>query len=228
MANKVLVDNHAIVIPGEKVAEGHFKYGEGINKKNGNYYCTIVGLFQDRGEYIRVKSLKAKYIPRPGDLVIGKVMEVGLVNWQVDIGCPYPGILQASNARRRRFDPVKHDAREIYDIGDIILAKVISFDRTRDPSLITNERGLGKLSGGRVIQIESAHVPRVVGKKGTMINMIKRLTRCQVIIGQNGRLWVQGKKDEDELLAIQAFKKIELEAHTTGLTDRIRELLENN
>ena len=58
-----------------------------------------------------------------------------------------------------------------------------------------------------------------------MINMIKRLTRTQIITGQNGRIWVNGKKIEDELKAIQAITKIELEAHTQGLTDRIRDMI---
>ena len=84
------------------------------------------------------------------------------------------------------------------NIGDIILTKIISFDRTRDPQIMTNERGLGKLRGGRLVEIEAAHIPRVIGKKGTMINMVKRLTRTQIITAQNGRIWVQGKKTEDD------------------------------
>ena len=137
---------------------------------------------------IQVKSLKGKYVPRPGDLVIGKIAEVGLTSWIVDIGSPYSAILSANNATEKRFDPVKDDARSIFRLGDIILTKIVSFDRTRDPSLITNERGLGKLRGGRLIEIEATHIPRVIGKKGTMINMIKRLTRTQIITGQNGRI----------------------------------------
>jgi len=136
--------------------------------------------------------------------------------------------LNANNATERRFDPVKDDTRKIFNVGDIILTKIINFDRTRDPSIITNERGLGKLRGGRLIEIEATHIPRVIGKKGTMINMVKRLTRTQIITGQNGRIWVQGKKIDDELKAIEAIRKIELEAHTQGLTDRIREMLANN
>ncbi|MHA1223485.1 MAG: exosome complex RNA-binding protein Rrp4 [Candidatus Heimdallarchaeaceae archaeon] len=226
--SKVLIENHEIVIPGDLLAEGNFKYGEGVIKRGNQFYSTTVGLFQDKGEFIQVKALKGKYIPRPGDLVIGKILEVGLTSWVVDIGSPYTAILNANNATERRFDPVKDDTRKIFNVGDIILTKIINFDRTRDPSIITNERGLGKLRGGRLIEIEATHIPRVIGKKGTMINMVKRLTRTQIITGQNGRIWVQGKKIDDELKAIEAIRKIELEAHTQGLTDRIREMLANN
>jgi exosome complex component RRP4 len=226
--SKIAVANHDIVIPGDLLAEGDLKYGEGVIKRGSEYYSTVVGLFQDKGDYIQVKALKGKYIPRPGDLVIGKIIEVGLTSWLVDIGSPYFAFLNANNATERKFDPVKDDTRKIYGIGDIILTKIASFDRTKDPSVITNERGLGKLRGGRIIEIEAAHIPRVIGKKGTMINMVKRLTRTQIITGQNGRIWIQGKKTEDELKAIETIRKIELEAHTQGLTDRIRDMLSNN
>ncbi len=223
----IKVKNHEIVIPGDLLAEGNFKSGDGVIKKGNAFYSTIMGLFQNKGEYIQVKALKGKYMPRSGDLVIGKVVEVGLTNWIVEIGSPYSAVLLANNATEKRFDPVKDDARKIFDLGDIILAKIASFDRTRDPSLLTNERGLGKLRGGRVLEIEAAHIPRVIGKKGTMINMVKRLTRTQIITGQNGRVWIHGKKPEDELKAIESIRKIELEAHTQGLTDRIRDMLSN-
>jgi exosome complex component RRP4 len=226
--SKIALENHAIVIPGDLLAEGTIRYGEGVIKRGNFYYSTVVGLFQDKGDFIQVKSLKGKYLPRPGDLVIGKVVEVGLTNWIIDIGSPYYAVLLANNATEKRFDPVKDDARKIFSVGDIILTKIISFDRTRDPQVITNERGLGKLRGGRIIEIEAAHIPRVIGKKGTMINMVKRLTRTQIITGQNGRIWIQGKKNEDELKAIESIKKIELEAHTQGLTDRIRDMLSEN
>jgi exosome complex component RRP4 len=226
--SEIKVENHEIVIPGDLLAEGEFRCGDGVVKRGNCYYSTLVGLFQDKGDFIQVKSLKGKYFPRPGDLVIGKIIEVGLTSWLVDIGSPYFAILSGNNATEKRFDPVKDDARKIFDVGDIILTKIISFDRTKDPTIITNERGLGKLRGGRIIEIEAAHIPRVIGKKGTMINMVKRLTRTQIITGQNGRIWVQGKKIDDELKAIESIKKIELEAHTQGLTDRIREMLSNN
>jgi exosome complex component RRP4 len=41
----------------------------------------------------------------------------------------------------------------------------------------------------------------------------------------NGVILVTGKALEDEDLAIEVIKKIEQESHTTGLTDRITQLL---
>lgn len=58
-----------------------------------------------------------------------------------------------------------------------------------------------------------------------MISMIKQETNCQIILGLNGVILVTGKEPEDEELAITAIKKIEQESHTSGLTDRITQLL---
>ena len=48
---------------------------------------------------------------------------------------------------------------------------------------------------------------------------------CQVFVGQNGSIIVSGKSPEDERLAIMAIHKIEQEAHTSGLTDRVAEMI---
>jgi exosome complex component RRP4 len=56
-----------------------------------------------------------------------------------------------------------------------------------------------------------------------MINMILKETRCQVTIGQNGKVLISGRNREDEELVVKVIRKIEAEAHTSGLTNRIQE-----
>ncbi len=58
-----------------------------------------------------------------------------------------------------------------------------------------------------------------------MVSMIKRETGCQITIGQNGLILISGKTPEDERLAVMALHKIEEESHTSGLTDRVTEML---
>src|SRR5665647_776010 len=68
-------------------------------------------------------------------------------------------------------------------------------------------------------------IPRIIGRKGSMISMVKQETNCQIILGLNGVILVTGKTLEEEELAIFVIRKIEEESHTSGLTDRITELL---
>jgi exosome complex component RRP4 len=60
-----------------------------------------------------------------------------------------------------------------------------------------------------------------------MIQLLKNMTNAQILVGQNGRIVIIASKLETENLVERAIRKIEAEAHTSGLTDRIREYLEN-
>jgi exosome complex component RRP4 len=71
-------------------------------------------------------------------------------------------------------------------------------------------------------------VPRIIGKQGSMVSMIKQYTNCRILVGQNGYVWIQGEDPSKELLAVQTIKKIEKEAHVPGLTDNVKAFLEQN
>ena len=81
--------------------------------------------------------------------------------------------------------------------------------------------GLMKLKGGMMIDVTPSKVPRVIGKQGSMISLLKERTGCKIIVGQNGKVWIKGENFENEKKAVDAIKMIEEFAHTAGLTDRI-------
>jgi exosome complex component RRP4 len=164
-------------------------------------------------------------MPIVGDLVIGKVIDMKLSGWIIDINAPYSAILFTSDAFDRSFNARKDEMSDFLKVGDLIFAKVNAFDRTRDPILTIRDQGLGKVNRGRVIKITSTKIPRLIGRKGSMVNMVKRETGCQITIGQNGIVLVSGKNPELEALAILAIRTIEKNAHTLGLTDKISKLL---
>ena len=83
----------------------------------------------------------------------------------------------------------------------------------------------GKITRGQIVKVTSTKIPRVIGRKGSMISMIKKETGCQVILGLNGVILITGKTPEAEELAISAINKINEESHTSGLTDRITKML---
>ena len=226
----LFIEHQEIVVPGQKLAEGEYKGGDGTFQEENLIYSSYVGLALVRDKKINVRPLKGNYLPAIGDMVIGYIEDVMLTSWIVNIDGPYSGVLLASNAIRGRFDPIRDDARRIYDTGDVIRAEIISFDRTRDPQLVTKYQGLGKLRGGRVLETNPNHIPRIIGKKGSMISMIKRTTNCKIIVARNGRVWIKGENPESEEKVIQAINQISREAHVSGLTDRIAKFLsqENN
>ena len=90
--------------------------------------------------------------------------------------------------------------------------------------LSLKSRGLGKLEGGRIITINGHKVPRVIGKEGSMINLIKDNTNTEITVGQNGRVWIKGDLD-GETKATEAIKLIERESGSEGLTEKVEEFL---
>ena len=83
---------------------------------------------------------------------------------------------------------------------------------------------MGKFKGGIIVDISPTKVPRLIGKKGSMINMIKDKTNCKIVVGQNGLVWVKGNEDMEQLTR-EVIHLIEAEAHTSGLTNKIKNKL---
>ena len=214
-----------LVTPGELLAEGDYLPGENTYSENGKIYAERIGLVDSDNKKVNVVALRAFYVPKVGDTVIGTVIEVGFNGWTVDIKSPYTALLPASDVLSRPFKPQNDELSAVLNTGDLIVAKIASYDRAHDPQLTVGEPGLGKITRGQIIRVTPTKIPRIIGRKGSMISMIKQETNCQIILGLNGVVLVTGKNPEDEAIAISAIRKIEEESHTSGLTDRITQLL---
>jgi len=218
-------ESKQLVTPGELLAEGEYQAGENTYVEAGKIYASRIGLVDLDTKRVNVVALRAFYIPKVGDIVIGSVIEVGFNGWTVDIRAPYSALLRASDVLSRPFKPQNDELSQVLDQGDLIVAKVASYDRAHDPQLTVGEPGLGKITRGQIMRVTPTKIPRVIGRKGSMISMIKQETNCQIILGLNGVILVTGKNVVDEDLAMKAIRKIEEESHTSGLTDRITQLL---
>jgi exosome complex component RRP4 len=205
------------------LAEGRYRASFGTYDDGDKIYSALVGLAELRGNTVKVVALEGVYIPREGDLVLGTITMVTGNNWKVDVGGPYLASLHANNALRRPYDD---DISRYMDIGDVIAAEVIAFDRVTGPFLGMKGRGLRRLDSGMILNISPAKIPRVIGRRGSMINMIQDILRIETMVGQNGRIWIRTSSTEVMRLAIKAFKMIETQAHTSKLTDRVKTMLE--
>ncbi|MFW9974078.1 MAG: exosome complex RNA-binding protein Rrp4 [Candidatus Thorarchaeota archaeon] len=218
----VYFQKREVVVPGQLLAEGRYRASFGTYGEDGKIFSSLVGLAELRGNTVKVVALEGAYIPKEGDLVIGTITLVAGNNWKVDIGGPYGASIHANNALRR---PYSEDISEYMDIGDVIAAEVIAFDRVSGPFLGMKGRGLRVLQGGMILDVSPAKIPRIIGRRGSMINMIKDHLNIQTMVGQNGRIWIRAPTTEVLRLAIKAFKTIEAQAHTSKLTDRVSAML---
>jgi exosome complex component RRP4 len=218
-------EKRQLVTPGDLLAEGDYVAGENTYVEKNKVYAARIGLAECDNKKVSVVALRSFYIPKVGDTVIGTVMEVGFNGWTVDIRSPYYALLRASDVLSRPFKPQNDELSQVLDAGDLIVAKIASYDRAHDPQLTVAEPGLGKITRGQIMKVTPSKIPRIIGRKGSMISVIKQETGCQIILGHNGVILVTGKTPEDEELAMAAIEKIEKESHVSGLTDRITQML---
>ena len=216
----IYVEDKNLVIPGQILADDEYYPGRGTFKENGKVCSSLIGLVSLRNKKIRVIPLKSKYVPKKGDVVIGKIDDVRFSMWDVDINSPYSGILPAFEV----FGRDKKELNKVYDVGDVLFLRVIDVDEVKKAKLGLKGRGLGKFKGGIIVDISPTKVPRLIGKKGSMINMIKNKTNCKIVVGQNGLVWVKGNEDMEQLTR-EIIHTIEVEAHTSGLTNKIKNKL---
>ena len=187
----IYVEDKNLVIPGQILADDEYYPGRGTFKEDGKICSSLIGLVSLRNKKIRVIPLKSKYVPKKGDVVIGKINDVRFSMWDVDINSPYSGILPAFEV----FGRDKKELNKVYDVGDVLFLRVIDVDEVKKAKLGLKGRGLGKFKGGIIVEISPTKVPRLIGKKGSMINMIKNKTNCKIVVGQNGLVWFKGNED---------------------------------
>ena len=213
-----------LVIPGDVVYEGRIRTGENTYRNQDQVCATRLGLVNYSPDNVNVVALSAGYTPLVGDVVIGKVVDIDLGEWRIDIGAQTEAVMGIPDAVDRPFR-TEFVMTRVLDIGDTMVAKIVDLDRRRTPILSILGPSLGKVYDGFVMRITPSKIPRLIGKKGSMINMIIRETGCRVAIGQNGHILISGPNREREEMVVKTVTKIELEAHTSGLTNRTQEYL---
>lgn len=206
------------IVPGEVIVSGEdYLPSDGTKRVGEDIIATRFGLAEEAGRVIRVISIFGAFIPRKNNVVIGTVTEITHSGWLVDIGA-------ASNA----FLPIEESPRFIHRnemdqflaVGDTISAKIWSV-KSRGIDLSLKGRGLGKLENGYIFSIISSRVPRVIGREGSMIGLIKEKTGCSITVGQNGKVWIRGDSLEAEIKARKAVEFVSEKVHVGGLTDKM-------
>jgi exosome complex component RRP4 len=213
------------VIPGDKIVDGNFRPLMNVIRIGNSIISTRIGIAEAGRDGIKVIPLSGVYIPRINDIVIGKIIDRSSLSWDVDINSCFSAHLPAQDVFGRDFSPARDDMNRELATGDLITARIIAFDRTRDPMLTVQDRDLGKIPRGESLRISATRVPRLIGKRGSMIQTIEQATQTRVIIGQNGVVVVTGRNQDGIDLAVKAIKVVEEEAHTSNLTQRVKVLL---
>ncbi len=220
------VQNRELVVPGQLIAEGGYRVYEGAFREGKQVYASVVGLADLHGQDIRIIPLQGRYIPKRDDVVIGMVVDSHYSGWILDMNSPYTGNLFVSDLLQRKVDLVREDINQYLSMGDVVVAKVKDVDERMRVLLEAGEPGMGRVEGGKLVKISPTKVPRVIGRKGSMLNTLQDVGECRLRVGQNGQIMIWGRNPRMINAVVEALLMIEREAHTSGLTDRVHLMLE--
>ncbi|MFP4523208.1 MAG: exosome complex RNA-binding protein Rrp4 [Candidatus Woesearchaeota archaeon] len=223
--SELLIKERDIVTPGEILATGmEYLPSHGTYRQDENIIANRLGLVMLDGKVIKTIPLAGVYTPRRNDVIIGKVIDILSMGWRVEINCPYSGLIPIKDGTFE-FIPRGSDLNRYFSIGDYFVGKITNVSSQNLIDVSVKGPGLHKLRYGQIISANPNKVPRIIGKKGSMVSMIKQATDCKITVGQNGLIWLNGEPAMEHL-AIKTIEKIQAESHISGLTDRIKLFLE--
>lgn len=225
--SEVFVTDKEVVVPGQVLVDGmdYLPAGD-VYREGEKLYAMRLGLVNISGRVVKLIPLGGKYVPKRNDLVIGKVEAITIGGWRIDIGWVFEANLSLRDGSSD-FIEKGSDLTRYFSVGDYVIAQIVNVAGSRIIDLSMKGPGLRKLGPGRLLKVSSSKVPRIIGKQGSMISMIKDMTGCRISVGQNGLVWLSGDDPVKEMKAVKAIMMIEEKSHISGLTDLIKGFLES-
>ncbi|KAF4687096.1 Exosome complex component RRP4 [Perkinsus olseni] len=129
-----------LVLPGDVInAEKGFLKGRGllVDPVDGKLVATVRGILERVNKLLYIRPLKSRYTGEVGDVIVGRVAEVGGDRWMLDYGgggslasLPIGGVNLPQGEQRRRTDTDRMNMRAIFreNFGgqDRLFAKLLS------------------------------------------------------------------------------------------------------
>lgn len=217
-------EKRQIVIPGETVVSGS-KYlpGDGAYRDGEDIVAKRYGVADISDKHIRVIPISGAYYPRRGNTIIGTIVDVLFNGWLINFGGAQNAFLSVSEVPRYIN---RNELREYLDFGESIVVKVWDV-KSRGVDVSMKMRGFGKIEGGMIINVSANKVPRIIGREGSMVRMLKDSTGCDITVGQNGKVWIAGPNTEAELQTKEIIEFIVENTTTSGLTDKVEKFIKD-
>jgi exosome complex component RRP4 len=219
------IKSGSIVVPGMIVAKDDRVEGDNTIRADRGIVATHIGVVSRAGKRVSVIPRSGPYLAKKGDFVIGVISGYGPNGWFVDIGTAHRSYLPAKEVMKRgRFDPTRDELSEMLGIGDVVSAKVLDAGRQGYTLLTMKERGLEKMKDGWFMKVQVSKIPRLIGKKGSMLKILREGGKVRVFIGQNGVVAILGSR-ESFLRVKPAIELIEHKTFAKGLTEEVAVIL---
>ena len=159
--SKLHVENKQIVVPGEVLAEGmEYLPSNGTYRQGENILANRVGLLRIDGKVLKSIPLSGIYMPKPDDVIIGRVMDILISGWRMDLFGPYPAVMGLQAAS---FDFIDKgaDLSKFFALDDYAVVKITNVHTQKLVDVTAKGPGLHKLRGGRIMHVNTNKVPRL-------------------------------------------------------------------
>ena len=215
-------EKRQIVVPGEAIVTGNeFLPGDGAYRDGEEVVAGRYGIANIFEKHVRVVPVSGAYYPRRGNTIIATVVDITFNGWLLDFGGAQNAFLPVSEVPRY---VNKNEMAEFLDFGESVIVKVWDV-KSRGVDASMKMRGFGKIDGGMIISIGPNKVPRVIGREGSMVKIIKGATGCDVTVGQNGKVWISGKNTDAEVATRKIVEFIADNATIAGLTEKVESFI---
>jgi len=190
-----------IVVPGDFLTDERKKLGSNVYLKENKVYSSVLGILSESNDYVSVIPLNGPYVPQIGDAVIGIIkleMSNGyIIDINMALDCFFPKSL----------------LKKSLQVGDVIFARI------KEISDFIDLENINLLPKGRIIDVPSVKIPRIIGKNDSMLNILKKNTASNVVVGKNGWIWYFSKSPLVLEKAIDLIVKNSQKSNLTNFID---------
>ncbi|ORZ17829.1 exosome complex exonuclease RRP4 [Absidia repens] len=187
-----------LVNPGETVTtdqqfmRGHGTYADDTDG-SAAVISSVAGTVERVNKLLSVRPLKSRYTPEIGDIVVGRITEVAMKRWKVDVNGRQDAMLLLSSVslpggvQRRKTESDELQMRQFFSEGDVLVAEVQSFYSDGTMGLHTRGFKFCKLRNGSFLCVPPVLVQRCKSQFHTLPCGV------DIILGLNGYIWVNKK-----------------------------------
>ncbi|KAF4653264.1 Exosome complex component RRP4 [Perkinsus chesapeaki] len=191
--------NRQLVLPGDVIhAEKGYLKGRGllVDPVDGQLVATVRGVLERVNKLLYIRPLKSRYTGEVGDVIVGRVAEVGGDRWMLDYGgggslasLPIGGVNLPQGEQRRRTDTDRMNMRSMFTEGDLVSAEIQKVVSDSGAVILhTRSAKYGKLYNGQMVRVSSTLVRRQ--SSHIVENLPAPFDHLQVVLGLNGWIWV--------------------------------------
>jgi exosome complex component RRP4 len=202
--------------------------GKGLlqDPSTGAFFATICGTVEKINKLVFVRALKARYAGDVGDVIVGRINEVGGDRWMVDFGgtqmasLPLGGINLPGSVQRRRTEEDKMQMRDYFKEGDVFACEIQKIMESGEVVVHCRSNKYGILRNGQLVQVDASLVRRQPSHfillptgSGEVI---------QIVLGNNGWIWIGMPSKQTGHIQSLNFTQMDSKTETVEASSRMK------